>query len=55
MADLPPTVVERALGQLRKDLDTGEWKRRNHDLLPRQALDVGLRLITSENANGGRA
>lgn len=52
--DLPPTVVERALGQLRKDLDTGEWKRRNHDLLTRPELDVGLRLITSEKANGGR-
>ncbi len=52
--DLPPTVVERALGQLRKDLDKGEWKRRNHDLLTRPELDVGLRLITSEKASRGR-
>ncbi len=46
--DLQPAVVKRALGQLRDDLDTGVWQRRNRDLLVRRELDVGLRLMTSE-------
>jgi SAM-dependent methyltransferase len=45
--DLPPAVVDRALTQLRKDLDSGEWQRRYGDLLARDELDIGLRLITA--------
>lgn len=45
--DLPPAAVERALAQLREDLDSGEWRRRNGHLLARTELDVGLRLITA--------
>lgn len=45
--DLPPAVVDRALAQLREDLDTGEWRRRYGDLMTRTELDVGLRLVTA--------
>lgn len=45
--DLAPTVVDRALTQLREDLDTGEWRRRYGDLLTHTELDVGMRLITA--------
>jgi len=48
--DLPPAVIERALGQLREDLDTGDWQRHYQDLVTRPELDVGLRLITSATA-----
>lgn len=44
--DLPKPVVHRALARLREDLDSGEWMRRYGDLLARDELDVGLRLIT---------
>jgi SAM-dependent methyltransferase len=45
--DLPEPVVDRALARLREDLDSGEWYRRYCDLLARDELDVGLRLITA--------
>jgi SAM-dependent methyltransferase len=45
--DLPAAAVERALTQLQKDLDSGDWQRRYGDLLARTELDVGLRLITA--------
>jgi SAM-dependent methyltransferase len=45
--DLPPAVVERALTRLRRDLDSGEWKRRYGHLLAYTEFDVGLRLITA--------
>ncbi|HEY1457240.1 MAG TPA: SAM-dependent methyltransferase, partial [Solirubrobacteraceae bacterium] len=45
--DLPASVVDRGLGQLREDLDSGDWLRRHGDLLDRAELDVGLRLITA--------
>lgn len=45
--DLPGAVIDRAIGQLRSDLDSGEWSRRYGDLLAREELDVGLRLITA--------
>jgi SAM-dependent methyltransferase len=45
--DLPDVVVDRALGQLREDLDSGSWRRRYSDLLVCAELDVGLRLLTA--------
>jgi SAM-dependent methyltransferase len=45
--DLSAAVVERALTQLQKDLDSGDWQRRYGHLLTRTELDVGLRLITA--------
>jgi hypothetical protein len=45
--DLPGPVVDRALSQLRKDLDNGYWRQRYGNLLARDELDVGLRLISA--------
>jgi SAM-dependent methyltransferase len=45
--DLPAAVVDRALTQLRADLDSGAWQRRHGHSLARNELDVGLRLITA--------
>jgi SAM-dependent methyltransferase len=46
--ELPPAVVTRALGELRDDLERGEWDRRYGHLRQRSTLDVGLRLIRAE-------
>jgi SAM-dependent methyltransferase len=40
-----PQVVEDSLRRLRADLDSGEWARRNADLLDRDELDLGYRLV----------
>jgi SAM-dependent methyltransferase len=40
--------VDRGLGRLRDDLQSGEWDRRYGELRTRATLDVGLRLITAE-------
>jgi SAM-dependent methyltransferase len=40
-----PQVIENALRRLRADLDSGEWARRNADLLDRDELDLGYRLV----------
>lgn len=45
---LPDDVVERGLGRLRRDLESGEWERRYEELKTRASLDVGLRLLTAE-------
>ena len=45
---LPDTVVERGVERLRRDLQSGDWDRRNGNLRTRPALDVGLRLVTAE-------
>ena len=44
---LPEDVVERGIGQLRADLESGEWDRRYGEVKARSSLDVGLRLVTS--------
>ena len=41
-------VVERALGELAADLESGEWDRRHGDLRELDELDVGLRLVRAE-------
>jgi SAM-dependent methyltransferase len=41
-------VVERALARLAADLDSGEWERRNADLLELEQLDLGYRLVVTE-------
>ena len=41
----PEFVTNRVLHTLRRDLNSGEWDRRNGDLHGLEALDVGLRLI----------
>jgi hypothetical protein len=45
--DLPAAVIDHAMTRLRDDLDNGEWSRRYSDLLERNELDVGLRLVTA--------
>jgi len=47
---LPPAVVNRAVGKLRADLRSGEWGRRHGHLRRQSTLDVGLRLIRAELA-----
>ncbi|HEX6311424.1 MAG TPA: class I SAM-dependent methyltransferase [Acidimicrobiia bacterium] len=41
-------VAERAMRQLRGDLESGTWHRRNEDLLEVDELDVGYRLVVAE-------
>ena len=45
---LPRAVVTRAIGDLQKDLESGEWDRRHGHLRQQSTLDVGLRLIRAE-------
>jgi SAM-dependent methyltransferase len=44
---LPEEEVREALDRLRRDLADGSWARRNADLLEREELDVGLRLVVA--------
>ncbi|WP_046508453.1 class I SAM-dependent methyltransferase [Streptomyces odonnellii] len=44
-AQLPPSVVEPAIARLRADLDSRSWHRRHADLLGRQSMDYGYRLL----------
>jgi SAM-dependent methyltransferase len=45
---LPPEDVHDAIERLRADLESGEWARRNADILERDALDLGYRLVIAE-------
>jgi SAM-dependent methyltransferase len=42
-------VAERAVRRLRADLASGEWERRNAELLELDEFDVGYRLVIAEN------
>ncbi|WP_263167596.1 class I SAM-dependent methyltransferase [Streptomyces sp. SCSIO ZS0520] len=42
---LPPAVVESAISRLGADLASGTWQRRHADLLTREDMDYGYRLI----------
>ncbi len=44
---LPPDVVAKAIDDLRRDLESGEWDRRHGHLRTTAEYDAGLRLITS--------
>jgi SAM-dependent methyltransferase len=46
-ARMPEHVVQRAVAQLRHDLESGVWDRRNGHLWSRDECDVGLRLLVS--------
>ncbi|MFI6151464.1 class I SAM-dependent methyltransferase [Kitasatospora sp. NPDC051170] len=46
-AQLPPSVVEPAIARLREDLASGAWHRRHADLLERESVDYGYRLIVA--------
>ena len=42
---LPPEEVDDAMARLARDLDSGEWHRRNAEILDLDALDLGYRLV----------
>lgn len=44
-ASLPASVVEPAVARLREDLRSGAWQRRHADLLERESVDYGYRLV----------
>jgi hypothetical protein len=45
---LPPSIVDRGLDRLRRDLDSGAWDARHGHLRTAAALDIGLRLVRAE-------
>lgn len=47
-AMLDPGATEQAMKQLRADLDSGSWHRRNAELLHLDELDVGYRLVIAD-------
>lgn len=47
VAALPETVVRPAMARLADDLRTGAWQHRHDDLLSRETLDVGYRLLVT--------
>jgi SAM-dependent methyltransferase len=47
---LPDDEVEAAVGRLRADLESGAWERRHADVLARDELDLGFRVIVAEYA-----
>lgn len=46
-ARLDPPIVERGIAALRADLESGRWRERHADLLERDALDTGYRLVVA--------
>lgn len=49
---LPEAASARALGRLRRDLDSGAWDERHGHLRTRATWDVGLRLLRAELSAG---
>jgi SAM-dependent methyltransferase len=47
---LPDDEVDAAVGRLRADLESGAWERRYADVLARDELDLGFRVIVAEYA-----
>ena len=45
---LPEADVDRAMERLRADLESGEWARRNADVIERESIDLGYRLVIAE-------
>jgi hypothetical protein len=46
----PKPELQQGLSQLRSDLDSGAWERQHHDLLAKEQLDLGYRLLVAEVA-----
>jgi SAM-dependent methyltransferase len=46
-AKLDAAAVEAGIDRLRRDLESGEWERRNADLLELEEVDAGYRLIVA--------
>lgn len=51
---LPPDDVDAAIERLRADLESGEWARRNADILERETMDFGYRLVIADYASRAR-
>jgi len=49
-ARLQPSLVEPGMAQLARDLASGVWQERHADLLTRETLDCGLRLVIGGTA-----
>ena len=47
LAQANQRVVERAVKELTKDLDSGVWEERNKDLVELNSFDAGFRLVVS--------
>ncbi|MEA2289183.1 MAG: hypothetical protein QOD55_1180 [Solirubrobacteraceae bacterium] len=47
---LPAADVATAVARLRADLQSGEWERRNADILALEELDLGYRVVVAEYA-----
>jgi SAM-dependent methyltransferase len=47
-AKVEPEEVERAIGELRADLESGAWQGRHSDLLDLDELDLGYKLVIAE-------
>ena len=39
---------ESGIEKLRRDLDDGSWKQRNHEILEKTQLDLGYRLVIGD-------
>lgn len=48
IARLPPTVVDQAMARLRDDLASGAWHRTHADLLTKDEVDAGYRIVVSD-------
>jgi hypothetical protein len=44
---LTPREVEEGVARLRADLESGEWHRRNAELLELEEFDLGYRLLVA--------
>ncbi|WP_243766163.1 hypothetical protein [Streptomyces sp. GC420] len=54
-AQLPASVVEPAIAKLHADLASGAWQRRHADLLTRESMDYGYRLLIAGGSDSGTA
>ena len=50
-ARIPPADVEACVRALRDDLASGAWHERHADLLEREELDLGYRLLVAPRAS----
>jgi hypothetical protein len=49
-ARIGPEAEQRVVAALAKDLDSGAWAKRNTDLLDRESIDLGARLLIADTA-----
>ena len=54
IARLPSDVVERAMAELAQDLVSGSWHRTHRDLLGKDEIDAGYRVVVSPERRPGR-